>query len=186
MFLDAIKRTKYYTELTKVMITKSFEKFKATDTNFSINLSFEDISNKHLVNFLQDKIKQTNMAHQLILEILESESIDNFKLVKSFTESMQNLGVRISIDDFGSGYSNFSHILELNPDIIKIDGSLIKNIHEDRKSFIIVKTIISFAKELGIDTVVEFVHNKEVLEKTKELDVTGYQGYFIAEPSEKI
>ena len=184
MFLDAIKRTKYYTELTKVMITKSFEKFKATDTNFSINLSFEDISNKHLVNFLQDKIKQTNMAHQLILEILESESIDNFKLVKSFTESMQNLGVRISIDDFGSGYSNFSHILELNPDIIKIDGSLIKNIHEDRKSFIIVKTIISFAKELGIDTVVEFVHNKEVLEKTRELDVTGYQGYFIAEPLE--
>ncbi len=186
MFLDAIKRTKYYTELTKVMITKSFEKFKDTDTHFSINLSFEDISNKHLVNFLQEMIKQTKMTHQLILEIVESESIDNFKLVKSFTKKMQNIGVRISIDDFGSGYSNFSHILELNPDIIKIDGSLIKNIHEDRKSFIIVKTIISFAKELGIDTVVEFVHNKEVLEKTKELDVTGYQGYFIAEPSEKI
>ena len=186
VFLDAIKRTKYYIELTKVMIKKSFEKFKGTDTNFSINLSFEDISNKDLVNFLEKMIEQTNMASQLILEILESESINNFKFIKSFTKKMQNLGVRISIDDFGSGYSNFSRILELNPDIIKIDGSLIKNIHEDKKSFIIVKTIINFAKELGIDTVVEFVHNKEVLEKTKELDVTGYQGYFIAEPSEKI
>ena len=186
VFLDAIKRTKYYTELTKVMIKKSFEKFKGTNTHFSINLSFEDISNKHLVSFLEDTIKETNMARQLILEILESESIDNFKLIKSFTKRMQNLGVRISIDDFGSGYSNFSRILDLNPDIIKIDGSLIKNICEDKKSFIIVKTIISFAKELGIQTVVEFVHNQEVLEKTKELHVDGYQGYFIAEPMEKI
>ena len=186
VFLDAIKRTKYYTELTKVMIKKSFEKFQGTKTNFSINLSFEDISNKYLVNFLEEMLKQTNIASQLILEILESESIDNFKFIKIFTKKMQNLGVRISIDDFGSGYSNFSRILELNPDIIKIDGSLIKNIHEDKKSFIIVKTIINFAQELGIDTVVEFVHNKEVLEKTKELDVTGYQGYFIAEPMENI
>ena len=185
-FIDAVKRTKYYTELTKVMIKKSFEKFEGTDTHFSINLSFEDISNKHLVSFLENIIQETNMAEQLILEIVESESIDNFKLVKSFTKKMQNLGIRISIDDFGSGYSNFSHILELNPDIIKIDGSLIKNICEDEKSFIIVKTIINFAKELGIDTVVEFVHNKEVLDKTKELNVTGYQGYFIAEPLEVI
>ena len=63
---------------------------------------------------------------------------------------------------------------------------MIKNICEDKKSFIIVKTIVNFAKELGIETVVEFVHNKEVLEKTKELQVDGYQGYFIAEPMEKI
>ncbi len=186
VFLDAIKRTKYYTELTKVMITKSFEKFAGTDIHFSINLSFEDISNKHLLSFLEEIIQEKNMAKQLILEIVESESIDNFALVKNFTKRMQSIGVSISIDDFGSGYSNFAHILELNPDIIKIDGSLIKNICEDNKSFIIVKTIINFAKELGIKTVVEFVHNQEVLERTKELSVDGYQGYFIAEPMEMI
>ena len=186
IFLDAIKKTKYYTELTKVMIQKSFKKFKGTNTNFSINLSFEDISNQSLVDFLVETLKQTNMAHQLIIEIVESENIENFEFVKSFTNGMQLIGVRISIDDFGSGYSNFANVLELNPDIIKIDGSLIKNICEDKKSFLIVKTIVNFAKELGIDTVVEFVHNQEVLEKTKELQVEGYQGYFIAEPLEKI
>jgi len=186
VFLDAIKRTRYYIELTRVMIQKSFEKFKGTDTQFSINLSFEDIKNKDLVSFLEGKIQEYKVQNQLILEILEGDSIDNFELVKSFTEKMQNKGVQISIDDFGSGYSNFSHILELDPDIIKIDGSLIKNICENSKSFIIVKTIISFAKELGVETVVEFVHNKEVLEKTKELNVTGYQGYYLAEPTEDI
>ncbi len=186
VFLDAIKRTKYYTELTKTMIRKSFEKFKDTDTHFSINLSFEDISNKSLVSFIEEILKQTNMAHQLIIEIVESDSIDNFMIVKDFIKKMQNLGVKISIDDFGSGYSNFSHILELNPDTIKVDGSLIKNICEDKKSYIIVKTIVNFAKELGIDTVVEYVHSHEVMEKTKELNVDGFQGYFIAEPSERI
>ena len=186
VFLDAIKRTKYYTELTKTMIRKSFEKFKGTNTHFSINLSFEDISNKSLVNFIEEILEQTNMAYQLIIEIVESDSIDNFMIVKDFIKKMQNLGVQISIDDFGSGYSNFSHILELNPDTIKVDGSLIKNICEDKKSYIIVKTIINFAKELGIDTVVEYVHNHEVMEKTKELNVDGFQGYFIAEPSERI
>ena len=186
VFLDAIKRTRYYIELTKVMIEKSFKKFQGTDTCFSVNLSFEDIKNKDLINFLENKIAESKVQNQLILEIVESESIDNFKLVKTFAKRMQNLGIKISIDDFGSGYSNFSHILELNPDIIKVDGSLIKNICEDNKSFIIVKTIVSFAKELGVETVVEFVHNKEVLEKTKKLNVTGYQGYYLAEPMEDI
>ena len=186
IFLDATKKTKYYTELTKVMIRKSFEKFKGTDTHFSLNLSFEDISNKQLLHFLKTAIEESQMAKQLILEIVESESIDNFALVKTFVQEMQDMGVSISIDDFGSGYSNFAHILELSPDIIKIDGSLIKNIYEDEKSFIIVKTIVNFAKELGIKTVVEFVHNQAVLEKTKELHVDGYQGYFIAEPTENI
>ncbi len=182
-FLDAIKKTKYYDELTKVMILKSFKKFSETDMHFSINLSFEDISNKHLVNFLEDILIKTNMANQLIIEIVESESIDNFRLVKSFVTKMQTLGVKISIDDFGSGYSNFSHVLELSPDFIKIDGSLIKNIHEDNKSYIIVKTIVSFAKELGIKTIAEFVHNQEVFDRVKKLNVDGYQGYFISKPT---
>ena len=63
---------------------------------------------------------------------------------------------------------------------------LIKDICEDNKLFIIVKTIINFAKELGIDIIVEFVHKKEILEITKDLNITGYQGYYIAEPMENI
>ena len=186
VFLDSIKKTKYYTELTKTMIKKSFEKFKGTDKYFSINLSLEDISNKSLVNFIEDILKQTNMANQFIIEIVENDSIDNFTIVKDFIKRMQSFGVQISIDNFGKGYSNFSHVLELNPNIIKVDGSLIKDICKDKKSYIIVKTIINFAKELGIDIIVEYVHNREVMEKTKELNVDGFQGYFIAKPSEKI
>ncbi|RLA76350.1 MAG: REC domain-containing phosphodiesterase [Epsilonproteobacteria bacterium] len=185
-FLNAIKKTTYYIELTKTMINKSFERFQGTEINFSINLSYEDISNSNLIEFLEKKIKTTALAKQLILEIVESENIDNFELVKNFIQKMQNLGVRIAIDDFGSGYSNFSHILELNPDIIKVDGSLVKRICEDEKSFIVVKTIVNFAQELGIETIVEFVHNQKVFNKIEQLNISGIQGYYISKPKEKV
>jgi len=136
--------------------------------------------------FIENKLKETDVSKQLILEIVESESIINFKIVKDFISKMHKLGVKIAIDDFGSGYSNFSHILELNPDFIKIDGSLIKNICEDEKSFVIVKTIVNFAKELNIKIIVEFVHNEDVYKKVKTLNVFGFQGYFLAEPVQKI
>ena len=75
---------------------------------------------------------------------------------------------------------------EIYPDFIKIDGSLIKNINNDEKSFIISKLIHSFAKELGCKTVAEFVHSKEVLEKVEEISIDWIQGYFISEPKEEV
>lgn len=185
-FLDAIKKTKYYDLLTRVVIEKSFNTFINTNDNFTINLSFEDIVNQDTMLFIEKKLEETGLQNQLILEIVESESIDNFQIVKDFIVKMQKRGVRIAIDDFGSGYSNFVNILELNPDFIKIDGSLVKEIHENEKSFIIVKTIVGFATELGIKTIVEFVHNKDVYEKAKALNVTGFQGYYFAEPLREI
>ncbi len=181
-FLDAIKKTKYYEELTKAMIEKTFNFFENTDYNFSINLSFEDIKNKDTISFIEKMLKKKNMSKQLTLEILESDGIDNFDIIKNFTKKMQDLGVKIAIDDFGSGYSNFTRILELDPDFIKIDGSLIKKIDNDKKSFIVVKTIINFANELGIKVIVEFVSNKRIYDKLKPLDIYGYQGYYFCEP----
>ena len=98
-------------------------------------------------------------------------------------EIFRALGVRIALDDFGSGFSNFNYILTLAPDCIKIDGSLIKNIHQDTKSKEMVKAICSFSKSLGITTVAEFVHNKEVFEVAKEIGIDYFQGYYFAEPS---
>jgi len=183
-FIEAVKKTKYYEELTKRIIEKSFDRFEGTDINFSINLSFEDISNKQTINFIEQKLKKTNIAKQVIFEILESENIENFTIVENFIQKVKKMGVRISIDDFGSGYSNFIHLLKLSPDILKIDGTLIKNVDKDKKSYTIVKTIVGFARDLGIQTVAEFVHSKEVYEVVKKLGVDGFQGYFFAEPVE--
>ncbi len=181
-FIDGIKKTKYYAELTKMMIRKAFDVFEGTTTSFSLNLSYEDISNEKIITYLKELIHAKKMAQNLILEIVESESIDNFELIKHFIDEMKALGVRIALDDFGSGYSNFSYLMELKPDFIKIDGSLIKEIDTNEKSYVITKTIANFSKELNIDVIAEYIHSQEVYDKAKDLGINGFQGYFLGEP----
>jgi EAL domain-containing protein (putative c-di-GMP-specific phosphodiesterase class I) len=132
------------------------------------------------------KIDEYNMRGRVIIELLESENVKSFEIVKAFVESMKDYDVNIAIDDFGSGYSNFIYLAKIKPQFIKIDGSLIKNIDKDKDAFIITKHINSFSKELGCKTIAEFVHSKKVYEKVKEINVDGVQGYFIAPPSEII
>ena len=105
----------------------------------------------------------------LIFEILESDFIEDFSVVEEFTRIVRSYGCKIAIDDFGSGYSSMENILKLKPEIIKIDGSLIKNIDISIESKTIVKNIVIMAKELKSQTVAEYVHSKKVYEITKEL-----------------
>jgi EAL domain-containing protein (putative c-di-GMP-specific phosphodiesterase class I) len=93
--------------------------------------------------------------------------------------------VRIAIDDFGSGYSNYTHIFEIKPDYLKIDGSLIKNIDQDNNSYELVKSITQLAKSLGIETIAEFVSTREIFEICFDLGVDYFQGYYFAEPCKK-
>jgi diguanylate cyclase (GGDEF)-like protein len=185
-YLDIIKNTQYYTELTKVMITKSIEMFKDKDHQFSINISFHDISNEELVKFLVEKITTNNIGDKVILEIVESEAIEDFELIKSFINDMKKLNIQIAIDDFGTGYSNFSHLLDLNPDFIKIDGSLIKNIDTDKKSYTISKTIANFSKDMDIKVIAEYIHSEEVYNVSKEIGFDGYQGYLLGAPKQEL
>ncbi len=182
-FLDAVTKTKYYSQLTQRMIEKSFQYFADKDVTFSINLSFDDIENKELMVFINDKIAEYNVANKLILEILESANIVNFNLIRDFIHNMQKLGVQIAIDDFGSGYSNFTYLLELKPDYIKIDGSLIKDICKVEESYILVRTITNLAHELGIKVVAEYIENEEIYKKAKRLYIDGYQGYYLGAPN---
>ena len=127
-------------------------------------------------------IKETNTSFRVTFEILESEGIENYQEVISFINQIKSLGARIAIDDFGTGYSNFEHLLRLDVDYIKIDGSLIKNIVTDDKHRLIVETIVSFARRIGIKTVAEFVSDEKILQTIKEIGISCTQGYHIGKP----
>ncbi len=181
-FLDIAKKTRLYFDITKLVIYKSFFKFKDSKFGFSINLSFLDIINKDIVNFIFSMLEDFPNKEQITFEILESEGIDNYEEVIDFIEKVKFLGCKIAIDDFGTGYSNFVYLMKLKVDFIKIDGSMIKNIDTDENSQIIVSTIVDFAKKLKIKTVGEFVHSKSVYDKLKELGVNYSQGFYLGEP----
>lgn len=185
VFLEISKKTKQYGKLTQIIVEKSFEIMAEHSSDFSINLSYYDIKDEDCQVRLKTLIERYNLGHRLIFEILESEYIQDFKLVKNFITAFKKLGVRIAIDDFGTGYSNFSHILELQPEYIKIDGSLIQKILTNPASLVLVKAIIQFSKELQIKVVAEFVSSKEIFDTLFELEVDEFQGYCFSEPLPK-
>jgi diguanylate cyclase (GGDEF)-like protein len=185
-FLDISKKTKHYTKITQIMIEKSFAFFKDKDVEFSINLTIEDILNSDIKTFIFRALEQYQIGKKVVFEIVESESIHNFKDVLGFIEDVKKYGAKIAIDDFGTGYSNFEYLIKLNADYIKIDGSLIKDLASSKTSQIVVKNIVNFANDLGMKTIAEFVENESILEKLKELGVDYSQGYHFSAPKENI
>ena len=181
-FLSIAKTIKVYSQVTKTIINKTFEAFKDNDLAFSINLSIEDIMDHEIYNFILEKLKNSSKAKQVIFEILESEHIDNFEKVSRFITEVKRYGAKIAIDDFGSGYSNFSYLTKLHVDFLKIDGSLIENIDTDPTAELIVETIVEFAKKLKIETIAEHVHSSTVLDKVKQLGIDYSQGFLIDKP----
>ena len=182
-FLDIAKKGRYYTYITKRVLQTSFDALRTLQEGISINLSALDIENSELNRYIIDLLEENKeYAKRITFELLEDESVKNFDVIKEFITKVKAYGVEIAIDDFGSGYSNYERLLEYQPDILKIDGSLIKNIQRDDYSFSIVKSIVGFAREQGFATVAEFVENEEIFRVLKELGIDYSQGYYFSPP----
>jgi len=182
-FLDVAKEGQYYSDITAIVLRNSFNALKNTKMNISINLSALDIekaSTREELYKLLEEYKED--AHRVVFELLEDENVHDMKTIKEFIQKVKSAGVKIAIDDFGAGYSNFERLLEYQPDILKIDGSLIKNIETSDYSLAVVKTIVTFAKSQNIQTIAEYAENKEIFEILKSLDVDFSQGYYFGKP----
>jgi len=183
-FLDIAVKTGQYFKLNQIVIKKTFDKIRTSNNGFSINISFSEIYSSDFTHFIDCQMEKLNKKQRkkIVFEILESDFIDDYKVFEDFIVKYRKKGVQIAIDDFGTGYSNFEHILKIKPDYIKIDGSLIKNIHKDKNSYEMVKSIVTFSKSLGIKNIAEFVHNEEVYNVAKSLDIDEYQGFYLGKP----
>lgn len=182
-FLNVVKQSKYYSQITSAVLKSSFKALDYTDCDISINLSMLDIENEEsceeIINLLK---KNSSKTHRITFELVESESSKDFNKIITFIKTLKYLGVKIAIDDFGAGYSNFERIIQYQPDIIKIDGSLVKNIVHDKFSYDLVETIASFAKKQQIKTVAEYVENEAIYDILSQLEIDYSQGYFFGKP----
>ncbi len=182
-FLEVAKKGKYYHQITQIVLENSFKILKTKDIDIAINISLKDLQSSRIRNtilYLLDKHRP--YEGQITLELLEDEDIANFQTVLSFINKIKEIGVKIAIDDFGSGYSNYERLQSYKPDILKIDGSLIKNIDKNNYALSIVKTIVSFAKDQNIKTTAEFVENETIYKIVKDLGIDYSQGYYFAKP----
>jgi sensor c-di-GMP phosphodiesterase-like protein len=119
---------------------------------------------------------------QVVLELTERDPIENFTETRRVIAALQGLGVRIAIDDVGTGHSGLSYILKLGVDIIKIDKMFVDAIGTDRNSTTIVETLIDLAHNMRMDIVAEGVENFEQVMHLRELGVRSAQGYVFAPP----
>lgn len=185
-FLDLSFKFNLYPQLSKRIIEKTFEIIEDIDKQISINLAPSDVIDKTMNKYILEKLAACSKAYNIIIEITENEDIKDFRIIKNFIGNVKKTGAKIAIDDFGSGYANYSNVFELKPDYIKIDGSLIKDIIINKENRVFVKTIISLSKELGVKTIAEYVHSKEVFELVKSYGVDEFQGFYFGEAQEKI
>lgn len=182
-FLEISKKGKFYSQITQVVIRHSFAALLRTSKEISINLSIQDIEREDTRIMILETLKQhKDQAHRVVFELLEDETISDFSVVKTFIHEVKAYGVKIAIDDFGSGYSNYQRLMEYQPDILKIDGSLIKTIHKDPYVQSVVESIIRFARENNMHTLAEFVEDETVYTFVKSLGIEYSQGYHFGKP----
>jgi len=182
-FLEAAQLSGLMPEITQIMIEKSFEIMKHRGEPFSINITEDDLGRNYLPQFIAQKLKEYEIEpKRVILEILEGVSSHAKQSHIKQLNELKEIGVSLAIDDFGAEYSNFERILDLEIDFLKIDAKYIKNIDVDAKSYEIVKSIASFAKNSNILCIAEFVHSQSVQNVLERLGIEYSQGYYFAEP----
>ena len=186
-FIEPARIAGMVTDITRRMILKAFETFQNVETEFSVNITDDDFKEEYLLEYLQDNCKKFGIKPtQVVLEVLENISDYDANHAIQQMDDLKALGFQIAIDDFGAESSNFARVQKLQVDYIKIDGGFIKDIADNYNSLIIAKTIVYYAKNSGIKTIAEFVHNEETFNIVKEIGVDYAQGYYFAEPLKDI
>ena len=182
-FLEIAMKTQLYLQITKKVIALAFDLVKKySDYTFSINLSSSDLTDPGVREILDEKLESCPDPSRVCFEMLESEELSDYGMANEFIKRAKKYGCKISIDDFGSGYSNYYRILELDIDNIKIDGSIIKKLPTDENARVLVETIVSFARRQGYKIVAEFVSNEEILEYIKKFGISYAQGFLLGKP----
>ncbi len=178
-FLETAKEGKYYQEITSIVLRNSFRALFNDSIEISINLSaldLEDVTTQNELLILLEKYK--TQVHRITIEVIEDEKINDTQETQKFIQKIKRYGVKIALDDFGKGLSNFTRIQSYQPDYIKIDGGLIRNIEQDSFSKDLVETIVFFAKKRNIKTIAEFVENETIFNIIKDLGVDYSQGHY--------
>jgi diguanylate cyclase (GGDEF)-like protein len=186
-FLESAKQVGLYNTVSYCMIDKCFAYFKDRQEEFSINLSREDFSDNKLLDYIEHKLKTHNINPQrVIFEVLEEFSLKTDTFAFQFVKNLKSLGVKIAIDDFGSEYSNFSRILSIETDYIKIAGAFIQRITRDENTYKIVKAITDFTHSIEAKVIAEHVGTQEIQEKILELCIDFSQGNLFSVPASSI
>lgn len=191
-FIGVAERTGLIHQINRYVLQASIEKLAELKTRthpitLSINLSGRVMDDPQLLQQLTHLLRSHNVDPQrLVFELTETAALADVNAAERLMTELQSLGCRFALDDFGVGFSSFYYLRELPLDIVKIDGSFIKQLPSNPKDQVFVKALTEMAHALGKETVAEFVEDETTLNLLAELGVVYAQGYHIGRPSPHI
>lgn len=157
------------------------------DFYISLNASKLFLKQENLVEFIKDELEKYNVESKYIkMEVAEDEIIDDFEYTIALLDELREIGIEIYLDDFGVGYSSFSHIKKLPIDVIKLDRSLIIDIENNIKSQEIVKTLINMAHNMNVGIICEGIEENEQVNILRNFNCDNIQGYYFGKPVPKV
>ncbi len=175
-------------QVDRVIVSKALARLAelqraGVDVSFSINLSGLSVGDAAMLDFIRSEIAAAGVdQRRVIFELTETAACENLAGALEFIRGIRQLGCKVSLDDFGVGFSSFSYLRNLRVDGIKIDGSFIREIHRNREDQLFVKAIVDVAAGMQIQTTAEYVENAEILAMVRSLGVDYVQGYYIGRP----
>ena len=151
--------------------------------HLSVNVSGLTASNHEwLVSLHRLTGGRRSLTERLTIEITETAAIHDLDLTINFVDTLKELGCRVAIDDFGAGYTSFKNLQILNVDMVKIDGSFVKNLLLEPTNRVFIKTLVEIAQTFGLDTVAEWVADEETAKIVAGCGITHMQGYLFGRP----
>src|SRR4029079_14411666 len=153
------------------------------DIFLSFNLSMRDLVSQTTILQIVSIIERSVIEPRgIIMEVTETALMQDYELVQESLRILRSMGMKVALDDFGSGQSSLSHVHQLSLDKIKIDRAFVRNIETQENVRNIVKTVIDLCRNLKFDCVVEGVETAEQADIIGELGCSTMQGYFFAKP----
>jgi EAL domain-containing protein (putative c-di-GMP-specific phosphodiesterase class I) len=184
-YMDIARSTGLYPDITRFMLDNAARMLPTMPYDLSINITMADILDPSFMTQARSVCRAiADCPNTLIFEIIESEELSDLQVLKNFIDMVHGHGCKVAIDDFGSGYSNFVNLADLDIDIVKIDGSLVKKSGGDKKVLAIIETIQRLCARSGFKTVAEYVENQSLLNTVKGLKIDYSQGYMFSRPVE--
>jgi len=187
-FIPPAEQAGTIVHLTRYMLSKALDECRTwhangVDAGVSVNLSARDLQDEYLPYFVLQELKDRRIpAARLTLEITENTVMQNLSHAVTILECLRDIGIRISIDDFGTGHSSLAQLKNIPLHELKIDKSFIMNLADDPQNAAIVRTTIELAHNMRLDVVAEGVENEDTLRRLARLGCEQAQGYFLSKP----
>jgi EAL domain-containing protein (putative c-di-GMP-specific phosphodiesterase class I)/AmiR/NasT family two-component response regulator len=142
-----------------------------------------NMSPASVLHLLTHQLCDPDLYPRIVVELTEHVPVEDYAAVHASLAPMREGGSRLAADDLGSGYAGFRHLIRLQPDIIKLDISLVRGIHRNKGQRALASALVAFAADVGARVIAEGVEERGELEALQDIGVPWAQGYFLGRPA---